>query len=96
MLKISENNQSSLTIRCFEFYNSFLEYLNSINKQNNKIEYDILNPLNEYISHIKTQNSLIFSEFKDIINETYKQKKIMNKVSIIILNQVEKQLNKKI
>ena len=75
MLKISENNQSSLTIRCFEFYNSFLEYLNSINKQNNKIEYDILNPLNEYISHIKTQNSLIFSEFKDIINETYKQKK---------------------
>ena len=75
MLKISENNQSSLTIRCFEFYNSFLEYLNSINKQNNKIEYDILNPLNEYISHIKTQNSLIFTEFKDIINETYKQKK---------------------
>ena len=75
MLKISENNQSSLTIRCFEFYNSFLEYITLINNQNNKIEYDLINPLNEFISHIKTQNSLIFSEFKDIISETYKQKK---------------------
>ena len=75
MLKISENNQSSLTIHCFEFYNSFLEYLKVMNNQTNKIEYDIINPLNEFISHIKTQNSLIFSEFKDLINETYKQKK---------------------
>ena len=75
MLKISENNQSSLTIHCFEFYNSFLEYLKVMNNQTNKIEYDLINPLNEFISHIKTQNSLIFSEFKDLINETYKQKK---------------------
>ncbi len=75
MLKNREDNQSSFIILFFEFYNSFLLYLKSLNNQNLKIEDEIINPLNEFISHIKTQNSLTFSEFKELINETYNQKK---------------------
>ena len=70
MAKNEEENETTLSIHFFYFYNSFSEYLKSINIKNNKLEYDILNPLNEFISHIKTQNSLVFSEFKDLINET--------------------------
>ena len=75
MVNNNEENESTLSIHFFEFYNSFSEYLKSINIKNNKLEYDILNPLNEFISHIKTQNSLVFSEFNNLINETYNQKK---------------------
>ena len=75
ILKNREDNQSSFIILFFEFYNSFLLYLKSLNNQNLTIEDEIINPLNEFISHIKTQNSLTFSEFKELINETYNQKK---------------------
>ncbi len=75
MMKNEDENQSTLTIRFFEFYNYFLEYLKSIDNQNIKLETDILNPLNDFISHLKSQNSIFFSEFKDLINDTYNQKK---------------------
>ena len=75
MMKNEDENQSTLTIRFYEFYNYFLDYLKSINNQNIKLETDILNPLNDFISHLKSQNSIFFSEFKDLINDTYNQKK---------------------
>jgi hypothetical protein len=73
------DNKSSLSKNFFEFYRNYENHMLKLRNILNKLNNDIIEPVNLFSKHLTGKYTESLAEFKNVIGSTYEYKKVLEK-----------------